>query len=240
MLRSKILASVFAFAIATGLLATPRSALAAEECAAKLDPQWAALREEADNLVRSGEMTQEKAESYKCNPQSVIEDAKKSIEKGEFTIAVTPGKERDPKSEEVIADEEASFEIAKAKTKCLEGIWLTYEVGAPKLLTARQSLNWCYNGSRVSGWSGMCEGTITKWGKATYWSFDSCSQNELIPYMLGGKKDGGIHHKTRINFVNKTPWTYDQSFLLEQWGHNDGSFDQMIDGKFVGVSKGKK
>jgi hypothetical protein len=232
---NRTLAAATVAALAASMLFAGTPAYAAENCVAQDDPTWAAMRAEAENLVSTGEMTREKADAYKCNPELIIADIKASVENGDVVVEVTP---LPPLEEEENSPANADI-AAAAKTKCLDQIGLTYKVGTPVTLTAFQSLNWCFNGTKVSDWSGECYGTVSKWGKANFWSFDSCSQNDFIPYKIGKKKNGGIHHKTRINFVNKVPWTFDLSFLLEQWGHYDGGLDQMVDGKFVGVSKGK-
>jgi hypothetical protein len=99
------------------------------------------------------------------------------------------------------------------------------------------TLNWCYDGKVVSDWSGECDGWATKWGKAIFWDFDGCVQNDWLPYSLGGRTPGGIHHKTKLKFVNKTPWTYDTFLRLEMWGHCRGTWDMMIDGKLTGTGK---
>jgi hypothetical protein len=48
----------------------------------------------------------------------------------------------------------------KPKTKCVEGYILTKEMGSPALPKAQQSINWCYNGKKVSEWSGFRQASV--------------------------------------------------------------------------------
>jgi len=208
--------------VATPVAAAPADGTA---CFESDNPQWAPMRAEADRLVVSGELDSAKAEAYKCDPRLIYQDFAKAVtDPAQAKVTVT----------QVFPTQTAMLAAAKkAKNKCVEGYFLTHELGTPTTIKAKQSINFCFNGSAVSDWSGVCEATITAWGKTTFWSFDGCPQNDWIPYTLNKKHNGGIHHKTRLNFINKTPWTYDVSTLLEQWGHYDGTVDQMVDGKLL-------
>ena len=52
------------------------------------DPKWAAMHTEADNLVRSGELTAEKAAAYKCDPSLIYADIKNSLDRNGLKVQV--------------------------------------------------------------------------------------------------------------------------------------------------------
>lgn len=213
-------------------------------CFEEGDPKWAAFRAEMENMVESGELTRARADGYKCDPRIAQDELGKAVEdlaKQPQTVTQLPPSDQftevdDPDGEEV-DDGTVSASGAKPKKpkkKCVSGIFLTHKMGWPAELTAKQSINFCWNGKKVSDWSGECAGSVNKAARLLYWSFDSCSQNDWIPYTLGGKVQGGIHHKTQMKFVNKTPWTFDVDTTIEQWGHYDGSIDRMVNGRLLG------
>jgi hypothetical protein len=212
------------------------------ECFEVDNPQWAEFRAEADARVTRGELTRELADAYKCDPRKAQEDLVRAIERE--LAAETQEVLSLPASLNYVevADTsvspadgpgaEGTAAAAKPKKKCVEGYVLTHKLGGGTL-TARQTLNWCYDGKKVSDWSGECSGSVNKWGKVLLWSFDGCTQNDWIPYKLGKYTPGGIHHKTKIRFTNKQWQVPDVETKLEQWGHNNGTIDQMVDGKLL-------
>lgn len=227
--------------MAATLFTASTPAAASDACPAATDPMWAPMRAEADAMVQRGEMTVEKAEAYKCDPSIIFTDLNKSLQDGPKVEVIEP---QGPPSE--VEDDSAPdggstpdemLAQAKAKKKCIDKIGLNYEVGVPVAMTARHTLNWCYNGKTVSDWSGECTGSITTWGKAIFWSFDSCSTDAYLPYKLGKRNPGGIHHHSLVKFTNKTPWTFDQDFWLDTWGHCKGTWDQAVEGKLLGNGK---
>ncbi|BEL03564.1 hypothetical protein Q0Z83_017550 [Actinoplanes sichuanensis] len=202
---------------------------------------WAPFRSEVDLALGRGEITRFQADRYRCDPRIAQADLVKKIE---AELAANPPAlvtlpesanwyevdDDDPDPAEAKAASVSA--AAKPKKRCVSGYQLTHKLGGGTL-TAIQTLNWCYNGKKVSDWSGECRGTVSKWGKALLWSFDGCSQNDFIPYKLGKYNPGGIHHKTNIRFTNKQWQVPDVSTLTEQWGHYNGTIDQMVDGKLL-------
>ncbi|GIE80697.1 hypothetical protein Aph02nite_66470 [Actinoplanes philippinensis] len=200
---------------------------------------WAPFRTEVDLALGRGEITKFQADRYRCDPRIAQSDLVKSIE---ADIAANPPAlvtlpepagwyevdDDDPDAEGVSSLAAA----AKPKKRCISGYQLTHKLGGGTL-TATQTLNWCYNGKKVSDWSGECRGKVSTWGKTLLWSFDGCPQNDFIGYKLGKYNPGGIHHKTEIRFTNKQWQVPDVSTLIEQWGHYDGSIDQMVNGKLL-------
>lgn len=219
------------------MLAPAASAAASgtDACFEQGDPKWADMRAEAEAMVGRGELSREKAEIYKCDPRMAQQDLvtgkpPKVVRLSTPSIAEVD----DPDASDEVSPNESALAAdlaAKKKKRCVDKIGLIHEIGSPVAIIAKQTIAWCFDGKKVSSWHGECTGEETKWGKAIYWKFDSCSQNDWIPYTLNGKRQGGIHHKTKHFFVNKTPWTYDLSTTLEQWGHYDGTLDRMVDGR---------
>lgn len=244
-------AATMAFVSAIAIVsAAPGVATASEslgsQCFEVGNPQWDEFRTETDLRVSRGELSQQLADTYKCDPRKAQEDLLETIEAELASIPPQVTSLPQPSNAYEVADHTAQEAVgpdlppgsgepqaaAAAKKKCVDGITLTHKL-AGGTLTARQTLNWCWNGKTVSDWSGECTGSVSKWGRTLLWSFDGCPQNDFIPYKLNKRFPGGIHHKTKIRFTNKQWQVPDVETTLEQWGHYDGTLDQMVDGRLL-------
>jgi hypothetical protein len=194
--------------VATALLVPVGLAAAAPvsptTCFEQDNPKWNEMRVLADQMVREGQLSQEKADAYKCDPRLVVKD---------MPVEVT------------IERTASSLQVAAA-AGCKDTGRIIAKIGSPVVMKAIQSLNWCYNGKdTVSDWSGQCTGEVTTWGKANFWNFDGCTTNDFIVYRLDGKPRGGIHHRTIMHFTSDVPWVVSQDKLISTWGHYDGTAD---------------
>jgi hypothetical protein len=159
------------------------------------------MRTMADKFVEDGTLTREKADAYKCDPRLVSKEAVKV---------------------KVVKAEDTHF--MRANAQCT-GHGFIVGVGTPEIYTARQSINFCFDGNQVSDWWGECTGDVNGWGKTNFWHYDGCTTNDWIPYTLDGRDKGGIHHRTAHQFTCDVPWVPNRTELLSQWGHYDGTMD---------------
>jgi hypothetical protein len=104
---------------------------------------------------------------------------------------------------------------------------ITFSVWGAEAGRHTQSLSWCWNSTtrKVSDWGGLCSGSTTGWGYSNGWRWDGCTQNDFIPYTLGGSYPGGIHHSTQGKFDSVVPYVGAIYLRLSIWGHYDGTCD---------------
>jgi hypothetical protein len=191
-------------ALVTAVLTVPSSAEAASKgCYRVGDPQYFEFRSMVEQLKVTGELSGPDAATLDCDPRRANE---------RITYEVTT---------ESVAGAFASG--CKSSTNWI----ITFNVWGAEAGKHNQSLSWCWNNTtkKVSEWGGPCGGSTTAWGTTNGWNWDGCSQNDFIPYTLGGSYPGGIHHKTQGKFTNVVPYTPAIYLNLDIWGHYDGGCD---------------
>ncbi len=194
-------ASLAAFAAVLTVAEPAAAAAGGKACFEQGDPKWAPMRSMADQFVIDGALTRDTAEAYKCDPRLASQN-----------LSIRLRVEAPSGPQPLISG-------------CGSTANIIVELGWPVALVAKQNLSWCYNGTTVSSWSGVCTGWTTGWGTANFWDWDGCTTNDFIPYTLNGHYPGGVHHYTGHHFVNKLPWVYNITQNVSTWGHFDATWD---------------
>lgn len=193
-------------AILAGSVALPASANAApikSGCFEADKAQLAKFRASIDDLVQNGTISRARGDSYKCDPRLATQHLVTvvTVEQPEYRTLDACG---------------GGFGIEVQAVDSITG---------DTIITARQSLYWCWNGATVYNWGGECTGWASGYGGALGWSFDGCNTNDYIPYNLGGNYPGGVHHYTGHYFTNIYPWVFNVTLHISIWGHYDGTAD---------------
>lgn len=179
----------------------------------------------AKKMVKAGQLTQEQADLYRCDPSSMLPDDSTLPDDGDV---IGP----EPENATVRSEDQ----LTPLATSCGDGYY--WGRSARQIVTysdtveAIQTLNWCWNKSKkkVKDWNGTCDGNVTLWGSLNGWMYNSCSTDQFIPYELGGSYPGGIHHYQKVQFVNNFTFrTVSMTVRMNIWGHYDGSCDIRFD-----------
>ncbi|MEU8422314.1 hypothetical protein AB0C15_15715 [Micromonospora sp. NPDC048835] len=190
--------------LVAAVLAVPTSAsadAASAGCYRVGDAQYAEFRSTVKQLKAKGELSASDASALDCDPRRASERITYEISSEPVMGTLASG--------------------CKSSTNWI----ISFSIWGAEAGKHNQSLSWCWNNTtkKVSDWGGPCGGSTTGWGTTNGWSWDGCSQNDFIPYTLGGSYPGGIHHKTEGKFTNSVPYTPAIYLRLEIWGHYAGT-----------------
>lgn len=177
-----------------------------QDCVQRTVKELATYNKLAARFVSSGKLTREQADLYRCHPELALKNA--------------------PVKVKIIPSDKAQRQDKTALAAgCKSSSTLVEEYGSPTALVHESTLNWCYDGRRVSDWSGNCDPSVTGWGTTLGWSSGGCTRNDFIPYTLRGYYPGGVDHVTRGTFNNNYTPSPAVNMTIYIWGHGDGTCD---------------
>lgn len=216
-MRNKVKSLVTGLAVVAAALVVgnPIAAGAAETttgCVTRTPEQLGTYDRAAADLVKAGQLTASQAALFRCHPDQALTNAPVRV----TTI---------PAASESAVEATAGVDAAAAKPKCKKSGTLVEEYGSPTSLVHRSTLRWCYNGKKVSDWSGICDADTTAWGTALGWASNGCTRNDFDPYKLGTHTQGGVDHITRATYTNVLAPVPAVNMTLYIWGHYDGTCD---------------